>query len=58
MSQKRTVTVFRCSRGAAAGVTGAPHSGQNLPFSGISWPQAAQTLTPRGYCYFIRSATI
>src|SRR4051812_24015886 len=38
-SQKRTVTVLRCSRAAGAGVTAAPHSAQNLAPSGRSWPQ-------------------
>src|SRR4029079_2217951 len=54
-SQKRTVTVFRSSRGSSP--AGAPQSGQNLNGSAAMCPQAAQRGMSRVYAPSCREKT-
>ena len=48
-SQKRTVTTLRCSRAAAAAVSGTPQNGQNGNSPGSSFPQAGHADTRAVY---------
>jgi hypothetical protein len=47
-SQKRMVTVLRCSRGAADLGSWAPQWGQNAKSPSLPCPQFAQTTTSQG----------
>lgn len=49
-SQKSTVTVLRCARGAAAAIKGAPQPLQKPASPGFSRPQVVQVLTTPRVC--------
>jgi hypothetical protein len=49
MSQKRTVTVLRCSRDREAWAKGVAHSSQNFAVSLFSWPHRRQISMCRVY---------